>query len=331
MLGWMGQVVDAARTFFDHLASVGWTALGIAVGMHVARLLCRAIAWRAILAAAFPGSRVRLLPVAGAYVAGVGVNSVIPARGGDVLKMVLVRHRIAGSDYTTMAPTLLVETLFDLPAAACILGWAFTQNVLPGLDVLPDLPAVDWGWPARHPGLATAIGLIWLICLVGIGIVWSRKVREFRARVRQGFAILREPRRYVLHVVTWQALSWVLRGATVWYSLEAFHLPATVRNTALVLAVQSLATLLPFTPGGVGTTQGFLVYVFRGSHLDKTALVGFSVGMHIATTVANVVLTVVALAWLARTLRWRSLIRRHEQETRAAGDGPGPDPADASG
>ena len=93
----MSQVIDAARTFFDQLASVGWTMLAIGLAMHFARLLCRAVAWRNILAASFPTVRVRRMPVFGAYVAGVGLNSVAPARAGDVLKLVLVHGRIEGS------------------------------------------------------------------------------------------------------------------------------------------------------------------------------------------------------------------------------------------
>ncbi len=66
------DVVDAARTFFEHLTAVGWTALGIALGLHVARLAARSLAWRNIIVAAYPGTRVSPLRIFGAYVAGVG-------------------------------------------------------------------------------------------------------------------------------------------------------------------------------------------------------------------------------------------------------------------
>src|SRR5215468_6620713 len=114
----MSQVIDAGRTFFDQLAAVGWTMLSIGLAMHLARLVCRGFAWRNILAAAFPDVAVRRLPVLGAYLAGVGLNSVAPARAGDVLKLVLVHTRIEGSTYSTLTPTLIVETLFDIVVAA---------------------------------------------------------------------------------------------------------------------------------------------------------------------------------------------------------------------
>src|SRR5438552_18558336 len=46
-----------------------------------------------------------------AYIAGVGVNSVVPARGGDVVKLYLVRQRMDEANYPTLGATLAVETL----------------------------------------------------------------------------------------------------------------------------------------------------------------------------------------------------------------------------
>ena len=318
----MGQVIDAGRTFFDQLASVGWTMLGIGLAMHLARLVCRGLAWRNILQASFPSTYVRRRPVLGAYVAGVGLNSVAPARAGDVLKLVLVHSRIEGSTYSTLTPTLIVETLFDLVVAAGILIWALSQGVLPGLNVVkgPKLRSVDWHWPLQHPFPAITIGVVWITVIVLLIWFWSKRVQNFKQRVAAGFAILKTPKRFVTGVVSWQALSWIFRVATVYFFLRAFHLPATVYTTALVLAVQSLSTLLPFTPGGVGTQQGLIVYVFRNQKVSKSLLVSFSVGMQIALTLFNVLLGLVALALMARTLRWKRLVTPAREEMKQSSE-----------
>lgn len=319
--GVVEQLIDAARTFVEHLAAVEWTAVGVALLCHLARLVARSVAWRAIIAAAYPQARVRLWWVFGSYAAGVGVNSIAPARGGDVLKLVLAKHGIPSSTYTTLAPTLLVETLLDTVLGAGLLAWALTQGVLPGLDVLPDLPTIDWSWPIDHPRPAIVIGAVWGAVIVLLAIIWTQRVRDFRQRVRQGFAILSTPRRYLTQVVSWQALSWVFRAATIWAFLDAFDVPATARNVALVMAVQSVSTLLPFTPGGVGTQQGFLVYVFRDMSISTTALVSFSVGMHIATTAFNVALGLLAMLLMTRTVRWKRLLAPAREEVEGAGRG----------
>jgi uncharacterized membrane protein YbhN (UPF0104 family) len=102
---------------------------------------------------------------------------------------------------------------------------------------------------------------------------------------------------------------------SVYFFLKAFSVPATLHNTLLVLVVQSLSTLFPFTPGGVGTQQGFLVYVFNraGTGISGTLLLSFSVGMYIAVTIANVIVGFTALFLMLGTVRWRRAVPDDEE------------------
>src|SRR5581483_7263707 len=236
------RIIDAAGTFFHHLADVHWLPLAVALGFQLLRLLARVPAWRAIIRASYPETTVPRRTILGAYLAGVGVNAIVPARGGDVLKLYLVKHRVEEVTYPTLGATLIVETLFDMVVAGGILIWALTIGVLPSLDVLPDLPQVDWSWPLRHKREALVIGLVWLAVLVLLSVIGIRRARAFKQRVRQGFAILGDRPRFVRDVVTWQSLSWVFRIASVYFFLEAFRVPATLHNALLVLVVQSLST-----------------------------------------------------------------------------------------
>ena len=314
----MDTFINAAETFFDHLAAVRWGALGIALALHLLRITVRTFAWRNILRAAFPGEKVRRRSVFGAYVAGVGVNSILPARGGDLLKALLVKRRVPASNFPTIAATLIVETLFDTIVGIAFLVWALQLGVLPGFDALDKLPSIDWGWPARHPKTFAIVASVVVLAAIAVGVRLARHVREFRQRVAQGFTIVRTPWRYLREVVLWQALSWVLRVLSILWFLEAFGLARKIHDAFLIQVVQSLSTLLPFTPGGAGTQQGFLVYVFRG-HASTTSVLSFSVGMNIALTALNVTLGFAALALMLKTLRWRGALaherRRHEGGT----------------
>ena len=126
--------------------------------LHLARLALRAIAWREILKASYPGERIRYPSVFGAYVAGVGINSIVPARAGDVVKLYLIKHRINGSTYATLAPTLVAETLFDAFVAGGFIIWALAIGALPTHQVYSRLPSVDWGFFLEHARW-TEIGL----------------------------------------------------------------------------------------------------------------------------------------------------------------------------
>jgi hypothetical protein len=209
----VGKIIDAAGTFFHHLADVHWLPLGIALGLQLARLAARTPAWRNIVRASYPDLNIPRRTVFGAYLAGVGVNSIIPARGGDVLKLYLVKHRVEETTYPTLTATLIVETLFDSVVAGAILIWAFTIGVLPSLDVLPHLPQVDWSYPLRHKRETLIVLIVWLVVLALFAVIGIRKARAFKQRVRQGFAILGDWPRFFREVASWQALSWGFRFA----------------------------------------------------------------------------------------------------------------------
>ena len=317
--------LDACQAFFDTIASVALWPLLLAVSLHVLKLLLRGRAWQNILKASYPTSRVPYWGVFGSYMAGVGVNSIAPARGGDVVKLYLAKREVHGSTYPTLASSLVVETLFDFVVASILFVWAIKLGLLPGVPDLPSIPAFDWSFVIRHPVIAAFIGCV-LIGLAIIGAAWaSRRVNEFREKLALGFAILRDRRAFLTGVVTWQAASWLARCAAVYFFLEAFHIPASVDATVTVLVVQGLSTLLPFTPGGVGTQQAVLVFAFSGTAAASTVL-GFSVGMQLVTTAVNLVLGFGAIAIMLRTLRWKQHLYAADQGSAPPSSEPAAEP-----
>jgi uncharacterized membrane protein YbhN (UPF0104 family) len=310
----VGAFLHAVGVFFEHLADVKWSALGLALACHVIKLLFRARAWQNIVRAAYPGSRLKYRSALGAYVAGVGVNSIVPARGGDVIKIYLVKHRMEAATYPTLASTLVVETIFDFFVAGGLMIWALSIGVLPTHQVYSRIPTVDWKFLLRHER-ASLIGLGLLAGLAVIGFFWARiHVEKFWSRVRLGFAILGDRRRFTLGVLLPQALSWGFRIATLYFFLEAFGVHASIHNALLAQVVDSLATLFPATPGGAGTKQGLIVFLFRGQAISKALLLAFSVGMNIAITVTNLVLGLISIGLMAKTLSFKNLRQRSRAE-----------------
>jgi len=303
----LGHFFHAVAVFFHHLAAVKWEFLGLAIACHVIKLLFRAGAWRAIVRAAYPGQRLKYRTALGAYVAGVGVNSIVPARGGDVVKLYLVKHRLPEMSYAALAPTLVVETMFDFVIAGALVVWALAIGVLPTHRLYSRLPAVDWKLLLRHER-ATEIALGVALVLAVVAFLWARRrYDEFRVHVRQGFAILRNRRRFFYAVLVPQAISWVFRIASLVFFLKAFGVAANIHNALLAQVVDSLATLFPATPGGAGTKQGLTEFLFRGRGVSHTLLLAFSVGMNIAIVVVNLVMGLIAIALMARTLSFKRL------------------------
>lgn len=315
----MGHFLHAVGVFFHHLAAVKWEFLAIALACHVVKLVFRAAAWRAIVRAAYPESAFKFRSAFGAYVAGVGVNSVVPARGGDLVKMYLAKQRIPDAKYATLAPTLIVETIFDFFTSGAVLVWALAIGVLPTHQIYSRIPDVDWKFFLRHEHL-TLVLLGALLAAALVLALWARRrIAELRERVRRGFAILADRGRFVRSVIAPQAVSWVLRVASVVYFLKAFGVQSSIHNALLVLVVDSLATLFPATPGGAGTKQGLTEFLLRG-RASHTLLLAFSVGMNIAITIVNLLLGLAAIGLMAKTLSFKKLrlsARAEEQQAPA--------------
>ena len=305
-------MIDTIRTatehFWDFLSEISIVPLLAAIACQILKLACVSRAWRNVLAAAYPDRPVPWPPIGAAYVAGVGVNAIVPARGGDVVRIYLAHRAIPGSSYTTVISSTVVLTFVDLVLSLAVFVWAVSQGLLPSIDVLSRLPSFDYSWAFKdgviHPGVVIAI--------VGVGAlaVWllNRYWYRLRARVEQAFAVFDPPHRYVRTVVVWQLGDWTLRLATIWFFLGAFGIHQSVTNVLLVQAAMSLSTLVPATPGGIGTEQALLVYAFRNGGIAETTLLAFSVGMKLTLTVVNVVLGFTAIFLTLGTVRYRSVV-----------------------
>ena len=310
----MHGVVHALHTFYEHLRAIAWLPVLLALLCQFGKMLARTRAWRNVLAAAFPEVNVRWRSVFGAYAAGAGFNAIVPARGGDLLKLSIVKRRIPGSTYATLASSLVVESILDGVISIAFLVWALHEGVLPGVHVLHRLPAVDWFWLFRNPRAAAITLAVAIAVAFVLGVLTASRIATFRHRLAQGVAILHTPRRYLFGVVSWQLVDWALRLATIYFFLRAFHIPTPFTNELRVQVTQSLSTIVPLTPAGIGTEQALVVYVLRGQ-ASSSALLSLSVGMKVILASFNVVIGLIAMAAMLHTLRWRSVT------------GSGPDPA----
>ena len=284
-----------------------WAALAIAVCFHLLRLTVLSRAWRNVLAAAYPSARVRWRSIFGAQLAGVGVNAIVPARGGDVVRIVLAKRRIDGATYPTVASTILLLTLFDMVVAGALVIWATALGKLPGGSVAKRLPSFEFGWAFRHPDRALIVfGLLFVSALLLL-LWYAQQIEDFWLRIRQGFSILRDRRAYVRRVAIFQACDWTFRIAALYWFLRAFGLPATLFNALLVQASLSLSTLLPLAPSGIGTEQALVLYVLRGK-AASAVLLSFSVGMRLTLIAVNAVVGLGAILRMTGTLRLRGAV-----------------------
>lgn len=312
----VSRFLDSVGEFFASIAGLHWPALLLALLCYAAYLTLRSRALFNAIQAAYPAERIRWRDVWGAYVSGVGINQVFPLGGGTVVQYFLTRISIPSSSYPAVIAALWTGLVFDWAVNILVLLFAFTQGVFPKPPDFSKLPAFDLAFFASHPRFALfTLTVLGIAVLVAFALLSSR-VKAFWARVRQGLTILTDRERYLREMVTWQAGAWIARFFAYWFLLEAFHIGGGVRNALLVLGVQVVAMLMPFTPGGAGVQQALLLTVFAGT-ATGAEVAAFSVGQQIALAAAAAAMGFAALALIFRFRSFRAVIaagREHRRQ-----------------
>ncbi len=312
----LGNFLDSVGSFLNNLAKIQVGSLAIALLAFGIYLTFRARAFFHILRAAYPGEPIAFRRIWGAYVAAYGFNNVIPARGGDVIKLFLTRQSVPRSSYPAIGAAFAVELGFDVVMGVFILSFAFSQGVFPKPPDFASLNAFDLSFFAGNLRftlfLLTALAVLGLVAFALLSV----RVKAFWARVRQGLTILRDRRRYVREVFLVQFAGWGFRFTAYWFMLEAFNVGGSVKNVLLVLGVNAVAAAVPFTPGGAGVQQAFLVQVFAGTAAGAT-IAAYSVGQQIAIASFSIGLGFVAILAIFRFRSFREVIAAGRAEREA--------------
>jgi hypothetical protein len=99
----------------------------------------------------------------------------------------------------------------------------------------------------------------------------------------------------------------------------------SVRNVMLVLGVNAVAAVVPFTPGGAGVQQALLVKVFSGTASGAT-VAAYSVGQQIAIAATTFACGFAAIVFIFRFRSFKEVIAAGREHR--TGDGATPAPAE---
>lgn len=306
-----GDALDVLGAAAGRVAGLDGRFLVLALAFQLANLAFRSLLWRNVVAAAYPDRRVPFLGVAASYAAGVAANSFLPARGGEAIRIALLRTQVRGSSVATLAAAGSVVLALDATLAGLLLTGAWLTGAVPAFPSPPLL--------ADHTGVklvAAAVALGAAALLVRrLAPHAPRRIRRLGGQLRQGVAILRDPRRYVRSVASLQLAAWAARIGVVFALLAAFGLPATVQLAVLVVVVGGVSTAVPATPGGVGTQQVMIVYLLHETASAANAL-AFSIGMQATITLVNTLVGVTAVMLIFRTVRPVAAVRQAARSAR---------------
>jgi len=178
-------------------------------------------------------------------------NNVLPARGGDVLRGVLLKPRSTAS-LRTIFGTLVAERLLDvvfLLSLFAVLAYAVLGNIeTPDTELL----------------LVGGIGGL-VVLLACAGLIYLFRDRAIVARGLRLAAPLVEPTRRLrgLHAASmlgWTALIWISEGLMFVLVADSVGVEMDLIQAGYLMAVASVFLLIPAGPGNVGTLDAAVLF-----------------------------------------------------------------------
>ncbi len=250
-LGWAVSIIcvagvvwwalrQPAPTFPTSAGDLAW--IGLAVVVYALCTLLRGERWRLLLedVDAHPSRADAIALMAVGYMG----NNVLPARAGDVMRVVLMAPRAATTKRHVVG-TLLAERLLDI----AVLGVMFL--------VLVFTVAGGAGLPHGDTLILLVVVLVAAVVALGIGVLIAQR-RGLLARAKAFIAPMavstvqlrgaHGARMLGITVLVW------LGEAVVWGSVTvALHLGATPLQALYLVALASMFSLIPSGPGYAGT------------------------------------------------------------------------------
>jgi Lysylphosphatidylglycerol synthase TM region len=287
------------------------TAAPLVAGVVLSVLagVVRMRAWHAAMEDVAPQIRYRDVVVA--HLAGGGFNGIIPAHGGDAVKIALLKRRAKDARFGQLLGSLAPPAALEALMTAVLLAWALATGVLgaPSAGPIP-LPLVG-------AAAAVAAGLLWLL---------ARKAPRLLRDVRAGMAALRRPKRLVAEVAPWVLAARLIRLCALACFLAAVGLPATLLGVLLLMAVQGgVGSSGPASaPVRIAVLSASLPAAIGLHSISLETIATLIAATQLSPLIANLVISVITLSITLRTTSPRRVFGYCREHIRAAKPAPAP-------
>lgn len=328
ILTWLGVAISAGFLFLAvrdvHLGTLRRALAGadywllVPAGLILTlAILLRILRWQILFP---PAHRPRIAAVTSALLIGHFFNSVLPARAGEAVRVMVLNQRVGTSRFEALG-TVVAERVLDVLALLVIF-----------FAVAPVLPHIDWLAQALWAGgllfAALALSLIAfalrgerparlllrpLALLPGVS---TDRTRLAASNLLYGFGFLRRPgAAFGASALT--LLSWALIAVAFWLCMVAFHLGLGFEAGLLVVVAVNLAIVIPSGPAAVGVFEAATLLALFAFGIDRSVGLSYAVVLH-----ALNVLPFIAVGYIA--------FHHHLRAVRRDGGAPDTDAAEAS-
>jgi uncharacterized membrane protein YbhN (UPF0104 family) len=300
-------VLDWIHKLLREVRKVPPSALIGGVVLETVQTTFAAVAWTSILRAAYPSVGIPFRVVLASYAASVALNDFLPANIGTLVMLVMLLSVVAGATFAALLSGWVVQKIpFSVLNIAVYLYLFLTVS---------GSFSIKLGGLAEHPAafVTIAIGAVLLVVILA-RLLWSR-TEKLRGQLKDGGAILGQPRRYFKGVVLPEIASYAARLGLIAVFLSAASIPVTFHTVVSVSASNSVSNSVSVTPGGVGVNQAMNVAALRSVTSTSNAT-KYSVTQQLVTTAWDIVFGLALVAWVFGWTGGKQLVTESYKDAR---------------
>jgi glycosyltransferase 2 family protein len=298
----VNSVRGEADQLGDALGKANWVLIVPAIGLYFVGVWLRSARWGLLL----PEHHMKTSTLFRALVVGFTVNNLLPLRMGEVARAYLLA-RWCRIPYGSTIASLVVERVLDGLSLAVLLLIALT--LLPGapgyllavgvlaaggfLAGLLLLALAAW----RASAITALAGLVARFVPRRVGEI----ITGLAANFGRSLALVHDPSR-LARLMGLSLLAWCFELGLFFVLLLSFGLSGSYPLALLVGSAANFATLIPSSPGYVGTFDGVLINVLKDvSGVAAGQAAAYDVVVHAALFLPVVIVGTLVL--------WRSHVR----------------------
>ena len=257
----------------DTLASARLPWVAASIGCIFVAYFLKIYRWALMLRAL--GADITVSQAAAPFLGGVALNNVLPFRAGDVIRVVAFQ-RFTGVPPSEQLGTILLERLLDLFVLMIFLFATVSFWRITALDA-----SLLNG--AKLAALAVAIAILLFLAAprpIRLMVGWAQhrfpqlqSAAEALLRLSNALSSLSRPP-FLLRVTVISILAWLAEGGAYYAVGLALGIAASPQAALLAVSIGTLSTIIPSSPGYVGTFHYFtarVAIVFGASTVGATA------------------------------------------------------------
>jgi len=304
----LGDVWKALQT-----ANYWWLIPGVAV--YFLAVWVRAWRWHYLLRPLKKIPTRTMFPIVAIGYMG---NNIYPARAGEVLRAVVLKHREGVSISASLA-TIIVERVFDgvVMLAFVFLNLPELANLKTDSGFIGDIQSLAvWGaaifigvllvflLAAMFPRVTERVAN-WLIDRL-VPARFRESVRSVTMRFLTGLESLHSPQEALMVFVT-SFIIWLLETGKYWFVMHAFPFRVSFFALMLMNGIVNLATTLPSAPGYVGTFDAPGIALLEAYGVVPEVATGYTLVLHAALWLPITLLG--AYYFTKEGLQWKSAVQ----------------------